>query len=200
MNSNQELIFNEIHLAEIIKQGSAALFPTDTLPALGVSPNNANKIWELKQRPFEKPLILMGATKEELFENVLSCALEDAFLVAIKYWPGPLTMVVPASGSIVQSLNKEDSTIGIRIPSLDNAFKLLKLTGPLATTSANISGATAAKNAVEASSIFPELPLLGPIPWPLQPGLASTVISWQSQNKWKVLRSGPYPLDSNWEI
>ena len=199
MNSNQELIFNEIHLAEIIKQGSAALFPTDTLPALGVSPNNANKIWELKQRPFEKPLILMGATKEELFENVLSCALEDAFLVATKYWPGPLTMVVPASGSIVQSLNKEDSTIGIRIPSLDQTSRLLALTGPLATTSANISGNTSAKTASEASSVFPELPLLGPTPWPIQPGIASTVISWQSPNKWKVLRSGPCALEPFWE-
>ncbi len=97
-----------------LKHGSPVVFPTDTLPALAVLPKYSKKLWQLKQRPSTKPLILMGSTKEVLFENVQPCAIEDAILVATKYWPGALTMVLPAFGSIVEDLNKSDFTIGLR--------------------------------------------------------------------------------------
>ncbi len=199
MTLDRKLIFDVRDLAQEIKQGCPALFPTDTLPALGVSPNNSQELWKLKKRPFDKPLILMGASKEELLENVLSFALEDAMLVAEKYWPGDLTIIVPAFGPSVKFLNKQENTIGLRMPNLELALRLLELTGPLATTSANLSGESAAITATEASSIFPKLPILGPVPWPSSEGVASTVISWQSRNQWKVLRLGSRPLDINWK-
>ena len=53
-------------LAQRLQQGEPALFPTDTLPALAAIPAAAQAIWQLKQRPADKPLILMGASVEQL--------------------------------------------------------------------------------------------------------------------------------------
>ena len=197
MRIHKDLIFDRDHLANKIKKGSAALFPTDTLPALGILPENAKSLWELKKRPFDKPFVLMGASKDELLNYVMPSALEDATLVAKRYWPGALTIVVPSSSSVVKYLNKEENTIGLRVPALKEVLNLLSLTGPLATTSANISGDKSSKTALEASSIFPGLPILGPTPWPVQPGIASTVIYWQSRCKWQILRQGGIPFNIN---
>ena len=63
-------LFQAKDLALLIEQGSSALFPTDTLPALGASPENAINLWKLKNRPKNKPFILMGASSEQLLEFV----------------------------------------------------------------------------------------------------------------------------------
>ena len=66
-------------------------------------------------------------------------------------------------------------------------------TGPLATTSANISGEIPVKDAMEASIQFPEIPILSPIPWPSSSGMASTVVEWKN-GKWDLLRPGSIVL------
>tara|TARA_Y100001968_G_C19261589_1_gene669565 strand:- start:268 stop:873 length:606 start_codon:yes stop_codon:yes gene_type:complete len=186
----KESIFTSISISKEVQQGSPILFPTDTVIALAASPLHASKLWELKKRSLKKPLILMGANFEELFEQVLPIALEDASSIADRYWPGALTMVLPASGSLVSYLNSKDNTIGLRVPGSSYSRELLSITGPLATTSANISGCKPAMTIEDAAKFFPEVPLLGPLPWPVQSGLASTVISWEGKSNWKLLRSG----------
>ena len=74
------------------------------------------------------------------------------------------------------------------------ARELLSQTGPLATTSANISGKSPVKDAFEASIQFPEIPILGPVPWPKSSGIASTVVEWK-EGKWNLLRSGSVILN-----
>ena len=184
--------FNSLDLSIKLKRGLPAIFPTDTLPALAIVPEYAKKLWELKKRSLDKPLILMGSNTEELFELVLESAKEDAFNMATKYWPGALTMVLPAVGKEVSllNLNQLDKTIGIRVPASQLAIELLTQIGPLATTSANLSGEAPVKTEKEAFEKFPEVALLGPIPWPKHSYLASTVIAWQSPGKWKLLRKG----------
>ena len=171
------------------------MLPTDTLPALAVTPRNAAKIWKIKRRPLNKPLILMASTAQELFEHVQSYVLPDASRMAKKYWPGALTLVLPAVGEIVEALNPGASTLGVRVPACAQPRLLLKSTGPLATTSANIAGNKSTENSDEASAIFPDLPLLGPVPWPNSSGMASTVIAWEKEGLWKVLRHGPVDPD-----
>ncbi len=190
MNIEQSSIVDQFELITRLKAGSAGLFPTDTLPALGACPENAFYLWEIKQRPANKPLILMGASPNELFELIASCALDDAWFMASRYWPGELTLVLPASGEIVDLLNPGNSNIGLRVPACSVTNQLLQESGPLATTSANLSGASSSRNAVEASIAFPGVPLLGPLPWPNSSGMASTVISWQDVGRWQLLRKG----------
>lgn len=190
LQSFQSLVVDSETLVQNLKNGSAVLFPTDTLPALASSVQSANQLWNLKKRPRDKPLILMGSSPEELFQYVLPKAIDDVWLLANDYWPGALTLVVPASGEVVDALNPGSSSIGIRIPENEMTMHLLKKSGPLATTSANLSGEIPSMSAEDAATCFPQLPLLGPIPWPKPSGQASTVVAWRGQGCWQLLRRG----------
>ena len=188
--SKGQPLFEASQLSLMLREGAAALFPTDTLPALASIPERATQLWKIKRRPTNKPLILMGSSASELLQFAGLNSLKDAELMASKYWPGALTMILPSSGSIVDALNPGGVNIGIRIPACEVAIELLSKSGPLATTSANIAGYPPTLNAEEATNCFPGLPLLGPLPWPNPSGLASTVIQWRSKGCWQVLRKG----------
>ena len=181
-------------LAQKLKKGSLALFPTDTLPAICSYPKYSKKIWTIKKRPLNKPLILMGGCFEDLFEFVKPCAIEDGLKMADIHWPGALTIILPTIGKLSDYLNTNSNSLGFRVPDLKIARDFLKKTGPLATTSANISGQAPVKDALEASIRFPGIPILGPLPWPNSSGMASTVIEWD-KGKWKLLRSGSVVLN-----
>ena len=181
-------------LSSRLKDGSLALFPTDTLPALCSYPKYSKKIWTIKKRPLTKPLILMGGCLEDLFKFVHPCAKEDGLTLAKIYWPGALTIVLPTIGNFADNLNCQSNSIGLRVPALKLARDLLMKTGPLATTSANISGDSPAKDALEASTKFPGIPILAPVPWPNSSGMASTVISWE-KGTWNLLRPGSVVLN-----
>ena len=186
--------FGIVELALKLKKGSLALFPTDTLPALCSYPKYSKKIWTIKKRPLNKPLILMGGCLQDLFEFVKPCAIDDGLKMAEIYWPGALTIILPTRGNLFENLNFNSNSLGFRVPALRLARDLLMRTGPLATTSANISGKSPVKDALEASIQFPGIPILGPVPWPISSGMASTVIEW-NEGKWKILRAGSVVLN-----
>lgn len=188
-------------LAERLGAGAVALMPTDTLPALAARPPFASRIWELKQRPLDKPLILMGADLPQL-QAVLGVPWRPEWsAMAAQGWPGPLTLVLPARGTLINQLHPGGCSLGLRIPACAEARELLGQSGVLATTSANPSGVAAARDAEAACRFFPGLPLLAPIPWPAASGLASTVLAWQGREDgaadgagWRVLRQGAFLL------
>ena len=186
--------FDSSELASKLKKGSLALFPTDTLPALCSYPKYSKKIWTIKKRPLNKPLILMGGCLEDLFEFVKPCAIEDGLKMAKNYWPGALTIILPTVGNLSDYLNCNSNYLGFRVPALRLARDFLMQTGPLATTSANISGQSPVKDALEASIQFPGVPILGPVPWPNPTGIGSTVIEWK-EGEWKILRAGSVVLN-----
>ena len=186
--------FEICDLVPKLEKGSLAIFPTDTLPALSSYPKHSKKIWTLKKRPLNKPLILMGGCLGDLFEFVHPSAIEDGLKMAQIYWPGALTIILPTIGNLSQYLNCNSNSVGFRVPDLRLARELLLKTGPLATTSANISGQSPVKNALEASVTFPEIPILGPVPWPKTSGMASTIIEWK-EGSWKLLRHGSVVLN-----
>ena len=185
--------FGVSDLALKLRAGSLALFPTDTLPALCSYPKYSKKIWTIKKRPSSKPLILMGGCLDDLFEFVNPCAIEDGLKLAKIYWPGALTIILPTIGNFSKNLNCNSNSLGFRVPALRLARDLLMQTGPLATTSANISGEAPVKDALEASIKFPGIPILAPIPWPNSSRMASTVVEWEN-GKWNLLRPGSVVL------
>ncbi len=192
-----EMITEQFGISELalkLKKGSLALFPTDTLPAICSYPKYSKKIWAIKKRPSTKPLILMGGCLDDLFEFVHPCAKEDGLKLAKIYWPGALTIVLPTIGNFSENLNFHTNSIGFRVPALSLARDLLIKTGPLATTSANISGEEPVKDALEASIKFPEIPILAPVPWPKSSGLGSTVVEW-NEGEWNLLRAGSVALN-----
>ncbi|NJN19989.1 MAG: L-threonylcarbamoyladenylate synthase [Leptolyngbya sp. RL_3_1] len=186
-----------------IRSGRAlGSFPTDTVPALAAHPDQGDRIYATKGRSPDKPLILMGACLADLLPYVQGTADELAQWqqVADQYWPGALTLVLPASDRLPPAMNPQHTgTLGIRVPDHALARHLLAQTGPLATTSVNRSGQPALVEGAAIAQQFPDLLQLDQLtlaalqqtlgPFPSGSGLPSTVVQWQAAG-WQVLRQG----------
>jgi len=173
-----------------LKCGLPIIFPTDTLPAIGCLPKFSEIIYEFKKRDRDKPLILMGSEQKQLIDYVHESAKEDYENIASKYWPGALTMVVPASEKQTSILTSNDLTLGLRIPNSCMAQSLMRETGPLLTSSANISGFKGSITVEGIALDFPSVKILSPIPWGKCSGKASTIISWKKSGDWRLIREG----------
>ena len=173
-----------------LKSGLPIIFPTDTLPAIGCLPKFSNVIYEYKKRDRNKPLILMGSEHEQLIDYVHESAKKDYENIASKYWPGALTIVIPASEKQTVNLTSNDLTLGLRIPNSHIAQSLMRETGPLLTSSANISGFKGSITVEGIALDFPSIKILGPIPWGKSSGKASTIICWKNSGNWKLIREG----------
>ena len=173
-----------------LKGGLPIIFPTDTLPAIGCLPKFSNIIYKFKKRDKNKPLILMGSEQKQLIDFVHESAKEDFKNIASKYWPGALTMIVPASEKQTSILTSNDLTLGLRIPNSYIAQSLMRETGPLLTSSANISGFKGSTAVDDIAIDFPSLKILSPIPWGKSSGKASTIIFWKKSGDWSLIREG----------
>ena len=173
-----------------LKRGLPIIFPTDTLPAIGCLPKFSEVIYEFKKRDKNKPLILMGSEHKQLMDYVHKSAKKDFENIASKYWPGALTMVIPSSEKEAAILTSTDLTLGLRIPNSYMAQSLMLLTGPLLTSSANISGLKGSTTIEGIALEFPSLSILGPIPWEKSSGKASTIIAWKKSGDWRLIRKG----------
>ncbi|MBW4643707.1 MAG: L-threonylcarbamoyladenylate synthase [Goleter apudmare HA4340-LM2] len=180
--------------------GSLVSFPTDTVPALAALPEKAALIFAAKQRSQDKPLILMAARCLDLWPYVKGSDIEYQIWreVAEKYWPGALTLILPASPLVPKVMNPTDpTTIGIRVPASAIAQTILAQTGPLATTSANFSGQPPLQTMTEIETQFPGVLTLsasqsqGEISGM---GIPSTVAKWTGTN-WQILRQGAIKLN-----
>jgi L-threonylcarbamoyladenylate synthase len=180
------------------QQGKVISFPTDTVPALAARPIFCNLIFAAKKRPLDKPLILMGAKAEDLWPYVTGTEEEKNIWqqVTQQYWPGQLTLVLPAAKKVPPVMNPLDpSTIGIRVPNHVLALKILAQTGPLATTSANFSGEAPLMTPTEIVEKFSDVFVLDvPQEDYLGSGLPSTVAKWTKQG-WEILRQGGIRLE-----
>lgn len=175
-------------------------FPTDTVPALAARPDLAELIFQVKQRSQDKPLILMGATPDALWPYVEGT--EEELLIwqniAQQYWPGALTLVLPASAKVSVAMNPIDpSTIGIRVPNCAIAQQILARTGPMATTSANLSGQPPLLTMAEINTQFPNVLTLFSCEFDTTitaSTIPSTVAKWQGNGQWEILRQGSIEL------
>ncbi len=182
-------------LIEGAKTGRLVSFPTDTVPALATLPEHADLIFQAKGRSLAKPLILMGAELDDLLPYIQGNQREMALWqeVAARYWPGALTLVLPASDRLPRQVNPVDpSTIGLRVPNLDIARQILAATGPMATTSANKSGAEPLSTPDQIADQFPQALVLDEF-LSYGSGLPSTVAKWDGKG-WRILRQGGVQL------
>jgi L-threonylcarbamoyladenylate synthase len=180
------------NLIAAAKSGELVSFPTDTVPALATRPERAELIFAAKQRSQDKPLILMVGDIIDIWQFTTGTDRELVIWQAIadRYLPGALTLVLPASDRIPAVMNPlGNRTIGLRVPSHNLARSILRKTGALATTSANLSGQPPLLTMTEIQASFPQviglnidrdLPSLG------QP---STVVRWLDPD-WQILRQG----------
>ena len=128
--------------AKLIRSGGVVAFPTDTVYGLGAAADDelaTKRVYHIKGRPVGMPLILMVAAESQLEGWVHVDSRTEAMIR--RWWPGPLTLVLHAIGG---------GTLGVRIPKHEVALELLRASGPLMTTSANLHGLEPAMTAVEA--------------------------------------------------
>ena len=129
--------------AEIIKNGGLVAIPTETvygLGANGLDESAVAKIFEAKGRPQDNPLILHIAGPEEI-ERYCHHIPKAAYDLAEKFWPGPLTIVLPARRSVPRRTTGGLDTVAVRCPDSAVTREIIRLAGvPLAAPSANISG------------------------------------------------------------
>ena len=183
-------VINNRLALEKLKNGLPIIFQTDTLPAIGCLPKFAKVIYEIKKRDSNKPLILMGSQKKQLSDYVHQTAKKDYEAIVSKYWPGALTVIIPVSEKKISISTSKNSTIGLRVPKSKMAQSLIKITGPLLTSSANISGSLGSFIAEDISLDLPGVDILGPVPWEKCSGNASTIISWVNYGVWRLIRKG----------
>ncbi len=180
---------------EILKRGGLVAFPTDTVYGVGTlafDGNAVESIYVAKDRPMEKAIpILIGHALD--LEKVGSNIPETARKLAARFWPGPLTILVPKRADLPESVSAT-STVGVRVPDHALARALLRAAGPMAVTSANISGA---QSPVTAQEVYEQLgsriPLIidgGKTPG----GVPSTLVDCTSSDL-KILREGPISLE-----
>jgi len=131
--------------ARIIREGGTVAFPTETVYGLGADATNPaaiRKIYEIKQRPFDHPLIVHIASISDL-AYWAEAIPETAYDLADRFWPGPLTLILQRSHRISDCITGGQDTVGLRIPAHPTALALLKALGPekaLAAPSANRFG------------------------------------------------------------
>ncbi len=180
---------------EALEAGDLVAFPTDTVYGVGAlvhKPESIAKLYLIKERDLLKAIpILVGSIAD--LDQVASNINRKVRRLVKTFWPGPLTLVVPRHPAIPEIISPYP-TVGVRMPAHPTALKLLELTGPLAVTSANLSG--------EPSSLTPEevlAQLSGRLPLILDGGQTpggqpSTVVDC-TQPDLTILRPGPISME-----
>lgn len=128
--------------ADIIKKGGVVAMPTETVYGLAADALNGNavrKIFKAKGRPMDNPLIVHISDISQIHSLVRDFP-DKAKILAEKFWPGPLTIILPKSVNIPDEVSAGLDTVAVRFPSHKTAQKLISLSCPLAAPSANLSG------------------------------------------------------------
>lgn len=129
--------------ADIIKKGGLVAIPTETVYGLGANGLDEQavvKIFEAKGRPQDNPLILHVAEPKEM-EKFCHDIPPAAYTLAEKFWPGPLTMVLPARDIVPRRTTAGLDTVAVRCPDNETTREIIRLSGvPIAAPSANLSG------------------------------------------------------------
>lgn len=180
---------------EILDQGGVIAFPTDTVYGLGARvdlPEAIARLYTAKARPPEKAIPVLIGTVNDL-QRVAVDLPEVAHLLGQRFWPGPLTLVVPRHPALPAILGPLP-TVGVRQPDHPAALALLRAAGPLAVTSANRSGGANARSADEVlAQLDGHIPLI--LDGGITPGGSPSTVVDCTTSELKILRPGPLALD-----
>ena len=175
-----------------LKRGDVIAFPTETLYGLGADALNSTaveKVFQLKGRDAANPIPVLVADRKMLFSLVSDIPPLAEKLIA-RFWPGPLTIVLPARGDIPRPLVNAGGGVGIRISSQPIATELVKaLNRPLTATSANTTGQPAARTVQEAKEYFSEKIEIFVDGGKLTSQTGSTVVAVE-QDSVRIIRAG----------
>jgi len=180
---------------KILRAGGLVAFPTDTVygvGALAFDGKAVESIYVAKMRPIEKAIPVLIADAADM-EKVGMDIPDVAYQLAARFFPGPLTCLIPKQPTLPESVSATD-TVGVRVPDHEVARAILRAAGPMAVTSANISGQPSPSSAEEVfNQLGGRIDLIidgGTTPG----GVPSTLVDCMGEDL-KILREGPITLE-----
>lgn len=193
------------YVAERIRSGHVLGMPTDTFYGLAADPYNLRAvelIYHVKSRSKHKPLSLLVESIDQA-EELADVASSDHFeILAKKYWPGPLTIIVRAGARLPLKVTANTGNVAIRVPAAEIPLAVIRAAGlPITATSANVSGASECTTAAcVRNQLGDRIPVIvdgGPSPREI----ASTIVDLSdSSGRWRVLREGTIPAQELTEL
>ena len=186
---------NFSHIVEQLRKGVVGLLPSDTiygLSCLALDEKAVERIYKLKGRDYGKPLIILLADIDQAEQLGLRA---NDLEPARKYWPAPLTVIVPAGKFTPEFLHRGSRALAIRIPDKQELRELIKQTGPLISTSANPQGKRPARNVKEAKDYFGN-ELIFYIDTGELKAMPSTIVELKD-GELKLIRQGAFPAPGN---
>ena len=198
MPPSESSVMNVDHAVECLRRGGVVSFPTDTLFALGadaLSPQALRRVIEIKGRRPAMGLPLLIADSADL-DTIAIDIPEVARELALRFWPGPLTLVVKKAPHIPALVTGNRDSVAVRVPNHPLAIVLIdRLGGPVTGTSANLTGGPdplSAKQVCEFLGTACDLVLDGPPP---PDGIRSTIVD--VSGRWpRLIRAGAVPWES----
>lgn len=186
------------YAAEQIKKGSVLGMPTDTFYGLAVDPYNlraVDRVYEIKQRERHKPLSLLIESVEQA--ELLAHHLPDEFyLLAEKFWPGPLTIILKASSRLPLKVTANTGNIAVRLPDAGIPIAIVRAAGvPITATSANLSGFAECSTAQAVHGQLKDRVSMIIDGGSSQHALPSTIVNLaENSGQWRLMREGVIPV------
>ena len=187
--------------AEAVRRGELVVLPTDTVYGVGAdafAPDAVAAVLAAKGRGREMPppvLVPNPRTVDGLATNIPAYARE----LIEAFWPGPLTLVLHAQSSLMWDLGETNGTVALRMPRDDTALGLLAEIGPMAVTSANVSGQPPAKTILDAAAQLGSAVSVYLDAGPSTGGLASTILDCTGEAP-AILRAGAVSVSQLQEV
>ena len=179
-----------------VRQGKIVVLPTDTVYGVGADAFDAAAVRRLlaakgRGREMPPPVLISAAITADALARSLP---DSARALMERFWPGPLTLVATQQPSLSWDLGETRGTVAIRMPDHPVALALLERTGPMAVTSANLTGRPAATDVSEAERMLGESVEAYLDGGPSTGGQASTILDVTGETP-RVLRRGALTVD-----
>lgn len=173
----------------VLQKGGVVVLPTDTiygLHALAMKPEAVEKIYELKHRSRDKPLIVLIGEMGDL--NRFGVEIDDGLRKYLnRVWPGRVSVILDCEGSGCEYLHRGLDSIAFRVPARADLLRLLERVGPLVSSSVNVEGERAAVGVKEARLYFGDRVDLY-VDGGILDGVASRVVRYKGGGKIEILR------------
>jgi L-threonylcarbamoyladenylate synthase len=182
------------YVAQQIRSGEVLGMPTDTFYGLAADPFNlraVDRVYDIKSRSRHKPLSLLIETVEQA-EMLARPLPEEFYVLARRYWPGPLTIIVKAASRLPLKVTANTGNVALRVPAANIPLAVVKAAGiPVTATSANLSGASECTTAVAVRDQLQDRISIIVDGGTSPRDVASTIVDLtDDEARWKVIREG----------
>jgi tRNA threonylcarbamoyl adenosine modification protein (Sua5/YciO/YrdC/YwlC family) len=192
------------YAAEKIRAGEVLGMPTDTFYGLAADPFNlhaVDRVYEIKTRSRHKPLSLLIESVDQASDLAWPVP-ETFYLLARRFWPGPLTVIVKADPKLPLKVTANTGNVALRVPASEIPLAIIRAAGvPMTATSANLSGATECTTALQVRDQLGDMLNIIVDGGQSPRDVASTIVDLTSgEGHWRLLRQGAIPYEQLVEL